>query len=177
MCMIEPIAAIETRRLTLRAPDMADTWRMAELMSDWDIARMTSRVPHPYSQGDAEDFVARVQANDPRTDRNFIIELEDEGMVGGIGFFTPEDGLLEVGYWIGRAWWGRGIATEALQAALMWAAGDWRKRLVVAGHFADNPASGQVLVKAGFLYTGEIKTLPSKARGEPTPTRMMIWLP
>jgi len=177
MCMIETTSAIETRRLTLRAPDMADSWRMAELMSDWDIARMTSSVPHPYSQGDAEDFVARVQANDPRRDRNFVIELEGEGLVGGIGFFTPENGLLEVGYWIGRAWWGRGIATEALQGALMWAAGDWRKRLVVAGHFADNPASGQVLVKAGFLYTGEIKALPSKARGEPTPTRMMIWLP
>lgn len=177
MCMIEPLAAIETRRLTLRAPDMADAPRIATLLGDLDVARMTSRIPHPYGLDDAEGFIAHCHASDPRTGRNFVVELEDEGVVGSLGFSTPENGYLEVGYWIGRQWWGRGLATEALQGALMWAAGDWRKRLVAAGHFADNPASGQVLVKAGFLYTGETRTLPSMARGEPTPSRMMIWLP
>lgn len=177
MCMIEPRPAIETRRLTLRGYDMTDAPRLAALINDWDIVRMTSRMPHPYSLDDAADFVARTQGEDPRCERSFAIELEDEGLVGGIGFDTPDNGHLEVGYWIGRPWWGRGLATEALRGALMWAAGDWRKRLVVAGHFADNPASGQVLVKAGFLYTGEVQPRPSKARGEPAPTRMMIWLP
>ena len=93
--------------------------------------------------------------------------MGDEGVVGGLGFFTPPDGRLEVGYWIGRDWWGRGLATEALSGALAWAGRDWRRRYVVAAHFADNPASGQVLVKAGFLYTGEVKPLPSRARGAP----------
>ena len=65
---------------------------------------------------------------------------------------------------------------EAVQGALAWAKNDWRKKLVVAGHFADNPASGQVLVKAGFLYTGVVEAKPSVARGEPVDTRMMIWL-
>lgn len=176
MCMIDWSPQIDTRRLTLRAPEMSDAPRLAALMNDFDIARMTSRVPHPYALDDAQDFVARCEANDPRTDRNFLIDLEDEGVVGGLGFFTPPDGRLEVGYWLGRPWWGRGLATEALQGALVWAGREWRKRYVVAGHFADNPASGQVLVKAGFLYTGEVKPLPSIARGEPADTRMMVWL-
>jgi RimJ/RimL family protein N-acetyltransferase len=46
----------------------------------------------------------------------------------------------------------------------------------MAGHFSDNPASGRVLEKAGFLYTGETRRQFSRARGEPTDTRMMVWL-
>ena len=176
MCMIEISPTIETRRLTLRAPAPRDADRLAALMNDFDIARMTSRVPHPYGLGDAESFIGHVQGEDPRTDRSFLIELDDEGVVGGIGFNARDDGATEVGYWIGRDWWGRGLATEALQGALAWAGRDWRKRFVVAGHFADNPASGQVLVKAGFLYTGEVQPRPSIARGEHAPTRMMVWL-
>ena len=64
----------------------------------------------------------------------------------------------------------------AVRAALGWVKRDWRKRLVVAGHFADNPASGQVLCKAGFLYTGDVEPRASRARGDEVPTRMMIWL-
>lgn len=176
MCVIEFSPRIETRRLALRAPDITDAPRLAALMDDYDIARMTSQVPHPYSLAAAEDHVARSHAGDPRSHREFMIELEDEGVIGGLGLFPSEGGHTEVGYWIGKAWWGRGFATEALQGVLGWAASDWRRKVVVAGHFADNPASGEVLCKAGFLYTGERKPLPSKARGEPVEARMMVWL-
>ena len=54
---------------------------------------------------------------------------------------------------------------------------DWRRNVVVAGHFADNPASGQVLCKAGFLYTGDVELRPSRGpRRDDVPTRMMVWL-
>jgi len=54
---------------------------------------------------------------------------------------------------------------------------DWRRNVVVAGHFADNPASGQVLCKAGFLYTGDVERRASRSRGgAEVPTRMMVWL-
>ena len=46
----------------------------------------------------------------------------------------------------------------------------------MAGHFSDNPASGQVLCKLGFLYTGEVKLMASTARGAEVPARMMVWL-
>jgi RimJ/RimL family protein N-acetyltransferase len=176
MCVIERTPKIETRRLTLRSPEAGDAPTLAALMADFDIARMTSRVPHPYGLEDAEDFVVRCQGRDPALDRNFMIEHEDHGVVGGLGLFTPPGQPLEVGYWIGRPWWGRGFASEALAGALCWARSDWRKKFIVAGHFSDNPASGAVLCKAGFLYTGEVQWKASVARGEEVATRMMVWL-
>jgi len=176
MCVIERTPVIETRRLTLRAPEPRDAARLAEMANDYDIVRMTSRMPWPYRPRDAEDFVARCAGRDPRRDSTFVIELDDEGVTGCVGFFTPPDERLEVGYWVGRQWWGRGVATEALKGALLWASREWGKRLVTAGHFADNPASGQVLVKAGFLYTGVVQRRPCIARGQPMDTRMMVWL-
>ena len=176
MCVIEKGPIIETRRLRLRAPRIDDATRIGLLASDFAIARMTTRMPWPYTRRDADGFVARCQAQDRRRDATFVIDLEDEGPVGVLGFFTPTQGHLEVGYWVGRPYWGRGLATEAVQGALTWARDAWRRKVVVAGHFADNPASGQVLVKAGFLYTGVVEHKPSAARGEPVATRMMVWL-
>ena len=176
MCVIETSPVIETRRLTLRAPERRDARKMAGLANDFDVVRMTARMPHPYRLKDAEDFIERCEHRDWQTDVTFAIELEDEGFVGCLGFFQNADRQLETGYWIGRPWWGRGLATEALKGALVWASRDWGKRFVTAGHYADNPASGVVLTKAGFLYTGVVKQLPSLARGEPAPSRMMVWL-
>jgi RimJ/RimL family protein N-acetyltransferase len=176
MCVIEKGPIIETRRLTLRTPRIDDAARIGEFCGDYAIAKMTTRMPWPYGRADADGFVARCQAQDRRRDTTFVIELEDQGVVGVMGFFTPADGHLEVGYWIGRPYWGRGVATEAARGALTWARNDWRKKVVVAGHFADNPASGQVLINAGFLYTGVVEHKASTARGESVPTRMMVWL-
>ena len=69
-----------------------------------------------------------------------------------------------------------GRPTEALEGALVWASRRWKRRALVAGHFADNPASGRVLEKAGFLYTGETRPAFSQARGAVADTRMMVWL-
>jgi len=176
MCVIDRSPTIETPRLTLRAPAPEDAARIGALAGDYAIAKMTTRMPWPYSQADADGFVARCQTQDRRRDATFVIDLADEGVVGVLGFFTPANGHVEVGYWIGRPYWGRGLATEAARGALAWVKSDWRKKVVVAGHFADNPASGQVLINAGFLYTGVVEPKASTARGETVATRMMVWL-
>lgn len=176
MCVIETSPVVETRRLLLRAPGPQDIPAIARLANDPDIARMTCRMPHPFGQGDAEDFVIAVAAQDPNKAATFLIEHEDQGPVGVIGMFEDADVAPEAGYWIGRPFWGRGFATEALEGALVWAGKRWKRRALMAGHFADNPASGRVLEKAGFLYTGETRKRFSKARGEPVDTRMMVWL-
>ena len=175
MCVIEPSPVVETRRLALRSPQTQDVTRLAALANDLDIARMTLRMPHPFSVQDAEDFVLQVAGQDPRRARTFLIEHEDHGPVGVLGLFEAGDMGPEVGYWIGRPFWGRGYATEALEAGLLWANRKWRRRVLAAGHFDDNPASGRVLQKAGFLYTGEVRTEFSRARGGQARTRRMIW--
>ncbi|RZJ05265.1 MAG: N-acetyltransferase [Brevundimonas sp.] len=176
MCVIEPSPVLETRRLVLRSPQAQDVSRLAALANDADIARMTLRMPHPFSTTDAEDFVINVAGQDPATARTFLIEHEDNGPVGVLGIFQDKDLAPEVGYWIGRPFWGRGYATEALDGAIAWASRAWKRRALVAGHFADNPASGRVLEKAGFLYTGEVRRGFSRARGADTDTRRMVWL-
>lgn len=176
MCVIEERPVIETQRLTLRVPAKADIERVAAFCVDHDVARMTTRMPSPYTRAHAEDFVARCRAQNRTRENTFAIDLVDEGLIGVVGLFPPVEGGLELGYWIGRPYWGRGYATEAVKGALEWARTSWRKRCVSAGHFADNDASGRVLVKAGFLYTGVVEHKPSIARGEPAATRMMVWL-
>ena len=176
MCVIEKSPVIETRRLKLRAPERRDAGVMAKLGNDFDVVRMTARMPWPYTAHDAEEFIARCEQRDWAQDATFAIELEDEGFAGVLGFFANADEELEVGYWLGRPFWGRGIATEALKGALAWASRDWGKRCVTAGHFEDNPASGVVLTKADFLYTGVVREMPSVARGEVARSRMMVWL-
>ena len=176
MCIIETSPVIETRRLILRAPAAQDASRIAAMANDEEIARMTCRMPHPFGVGDAEDFIIAVAGQNPARASTFLIEHEDLGPVGVIGLFEGEDHVPEAGYWIGRDFWGRGFATEALEGALVWASKRWKRRALVAGHFADNPASGRVLEKAGFLYTGETRRAFSRARGEIADTRMMVWL-
>ena len=174
MCVIDISPVIETRRLTLRSPEDRDLPRIAQLAADYDIARMTLRMPHPYGIDQARDFLVRTASQDRRRDNTFVIDLEDEGAIGVMGFFHDADPYPEMGYWIGRPYWGRGLATEAAEGALKWASKSWKKRAVSAGHFPDNPASGRVLTKSGFLYTGETRRKHSLARGEETDVRMMV---
>jgi RimJ/RimL family protein N-acetyltransferase len=168
--------ALRTARLDLRPPAMADARRLASLANDFDVVRMTGSMPWPYTLADAEAFVRHAGEVDPTEEALFVIDLPGEGPIGTIGL--DPDGVLsdEVGYWLGRPYWGRGYATEALVAVLAWARDAWGRRCVTARHFADNPASGAVLIKAGFLYTGRMGPWPCRSRGLDVPTRWMVWL-
>lgn len=174
------LTEVRTPRLKLRPPHQGDAVRIASLINEFDVARMLTRVPFPYALADAEGFVGMVEAKDPDREQSFAIEHADFGVIGVVGFHLEsgaELALPELGYWLGRTFWGRGFATEAATALLRWAAESWGKRAVVAGHFADNTASGAVLCKAGFLYTGAVRSRLSLARGQEVASRTMIWLP
>ena len=181
MCALDLRPAIGTERLVLRPPTGEDAAAIAEFANDPGVAGMLSTWPYPYGQADAEAWLAKVARADPRARADFVIEHRQFGVMGliGVGEDEPQAdrrGRPELGYWLGRPFWNRGYATEAVRGALKWVKRDWRKNLVEAGHFADNPASGQVLCKAGFLYTGDVALKDSRARGQPVPTRMMVWL-
>jgi RimJ/RimL family protein N-acetyltransferase len=175
MCAVEVTPVVATERLILRGPVASDAPAIAGFCGDLNVAGMTGNIPHPYSLADAEAWIARKQAADWSREAAWVIEHAVFGVVGVLGLMPGE--RPEIGYWLGRPFWNRGYATEAVRAALKWVKRDWRRNVVVAGHFADNPASGQVLCKAGFLYTGDIERRPSVARGrDDVPTRMMVWL-
>jgi len=178
MCAFQPQRRIETERLILRTPGLQDAARIADLINDYDVARMLTRVPHPYSLTDAEAFLASEEARED----NFLVEHKSFGPIGLIGLHDPgETGPMslparEMGYWLGRTFWGRGFATEAAKAMLAWARDGCGLKVVASGHYADNPASGRVLAKAGFLYTGQVLDRFTLSRQAAAPTRMMVWL-
>ena len=167
---------VSTPRLTLRAPRNGDADRILALANDIDIARMTTSMPYPYARADAEAFLARVETLDLNREVVFAIDDGRDGLIGVVGLFPHGPLGPEIGYWVGRDYWGQGYATEAASATLVWAGKDWGRRVVMSGHFADNPASGRVLEKAGFLYTGEVQSRRSTARDAAAATRMMVWL-
>ncbi|MDO8799332.1 GNAT family N-acetyltransferase [Phenylobacterium sp.] len=175
MCSIQIEPVIETQRLRLRRPRMTDAARMAKLLNDRDLARMTHSIPHPYGLEDAQNYLEQADDADPDSRALFVIDHPEQGPIGVVGF-DSEHGRSEMGYWIGRPFWGCGFATEAAKGALVWANKTWKRRYVLARHFSDNPASASVLCKTGFLYTGEVRLSPSAARGEAVPSRMMVWL-
>lgn len=176
MCAIEVSPVISTERLVLRGPVRRDAEAIGRLANDFNVAGMTCDLPHPYDAAEAEAFCERAMGQDWRREARFAIEHRNFGVVGVLGLTTGANGRPQLGYWLGRPFWNRGYATEAVRGALKWVKRDWRRNLVEAGHFADNPASGQVLCKAGFLYTGDVALKESRARGAQVPTRMMVWL-
>lgn len=135
----------------LRAVAAADVDRIADYCADFDLARMTSRIPHPYGRDDAEAYVAQPQAREIR----FAIEADAGGFAGVVSWTDREDreGVAEFGYWLGRPFWGRGLATVAARLAADRALREGGVRLLTACVFQDNPASARVLEKTGFSRT------------------------
>lgn len=151
---------MRTERLFLRPAWSEDAPAVARAIASPAIVRNLARAPWPYGLADAEAFVAMPQdAKAP----HFLVQLPDEGVIGSAGFGRTDDDI-EIGYWIGQDWWGRGYATEAARALIAIARMIGHRRLV-AGHFADNPASGRVLAKAGFVPTGSTAMRHSAGRG------------
>lgn len=177
MCALNVRPAVATERLILRGPEAGDAPAIAELANDPRVAAMLGEMPYPYAPSHADAMIENASRLDPADGAKFVIEHREFGVIGALGLREKAPGRPELGYWIGRAFWGRGYATEAVSAALGWAKGEWRRNVVWAGHFSDNPASGSVLCKAGFLYTGDVELRPSVGRGgDAAPTRMMVWL-
>lgn len=174
MCAVQTTPAIGTDRLVLRGPERTDADEMCQLANDLGVAGQLASMPYPYRPADAAEFLDRPK--DWSRAPDFAIQHKQFGFIGMLGFAENTPGRTEVGYWLGRSFWNRGYATEALNGALKWAKHDWRKKVVWAGHFADNRASATVLVKAGFLHTGEVEPRHSRARDAAVPTRMMVWL-
>ena len=154
---------LRTERLFLRPPFPEDWRAIYRGVGDEDMVRMLASAPWPYTPADAREFCKGSAG--PRNGR-FVVTLPTRtgAPVIGTAGFAVESGSAEIGYWIARAYQGRGYATEAVRGllGLLCALGH---RRVVAGHFIDNPASGRVLAKAGFRKTGQIVLARSAGRG------------
>ena len=146
---------IRTERLLLRPLHEKDTQELAHLANNWQVARMLSRMPFPYTESMARDWIGKQAALRAEGEEYcYAIEFEG-GFIGTCGLQAHADGTHEIGYWIGEPFWNRGFATEAASALMERARARFGGESIISGHYADNHASGRVLTKLGFRYTGE----------------------
>ncbi len=151
-----------TPRLTIRPMETGDAEALAA-MAVPELARNVATIPVGMSVNEARDYI---EASAFRGVPGFRLAIEREGrMVGGIGFGgTP----VNLGYFLAPDHWGQGLVTEALSAFLPEVFDRFPVSVVTADHFEDNPTSGAILRKFGFVETGR-DTGTSKARLEPAP--------
>jgi RimJ/RimL family protein N-acetyltransferase len=118
--------------------------------------------PHPYTPADAARWIEIANTTEKVT--NFAIEV-DGAAAGAIGLVLRDDVFrrsVEIGYWLGQEYWGRGIATEAVRAVTDYALANFDVCRVYAGVFEWNPASMRVLEKAGFKLEGRLRKAVTK---------------
>ncbi|WP_434053868.1 MAG: GNAT family N-acetyltransferase [Roseibium sp.] len=162
--------SIRTRRLILRPPALEDLNRCAALLGDYEVAKMLSRVPYPYDLEQGRQYleksVARWEKHETADELGFHVDHEGE-LIGGLGFKKLQE-TPEIGYWLGRPYWGRGFMSEALTAAIGWVFDNTAHDLLACEAMTENPASIKVMEKAGFRPVGEVGC-ESVSRGETLP--------
>ena len=160
-----------TQRLTLRPGWPEDAPALVRAIAHEAVVRNLARAPWPYALGDAEAFLSLPRAADePRFQ---IVRRDDGRLIGGIALVREDHGH-ELGYWLAPDHWNRGYATEAGRAVLDMARHALGLRQVHARHYVENPASGRVLRKLGFVETGRSRTFSLARGGEVASVEMVL---
>lgn len=139
----------------LQINDASAMAQMADNKNIWDNLR--DLMPHPYSLQDAWNFISRCEQEDPVV--TFAIEYHDN-FAGVIGLIPQTDIYrltAELGYWIGEAWWNKGIATRAVKLIVQYGFEQLGLMRIYSGVFEHNKASQRVLEKADFKLEAVFK--------------------
>lgn len=157
MASLPPQPVLRTPRLRLRPFLPDDAPAVQRLAGDLAVAHTTLNIPHPYEDGMAEAWITMV-AEDFTVGRQVVFAVTGEAtaeLLGAIGLVLRlEHARAELGYWIGHPFWGQGYATEAVREVLRYGFVTLGLHRIHASHFARNPASGRVMLKAGMRQEG-----------------------
>jgi [ribosomal protein S5]-alanine N-acetyltransferase len=153
------VLRLEGERCCIRPWSKADGPSLVEHANNINVARcLRDRFPHPYTAKDARDFLRHAAVSaDPS---NLAIDVGGTA-VGGIGYVAGHDVerfSAEIGYWLGEAFWGRGIATEAVLLVSSHAFAELNFLRLFAIPFADNLGSIRVLEKTGYVREGLLRS-------------------
>ncbi|WP_228055409.1 GNAT family N-acetyltransferase [Lusitaniella coriacea] len=155
-CMTQqPI--LQTQRLVLRPFNLADAPDVQRLAGAREIAANTAHIPHPYEDGVAEVWIEQnaVSFQEGKSLAFAIVERQSSRLCGAIGFgISIVNVHAELGYWIGKPYWGQGYCTEAARTILEYGFATLGLNRICSNHFARNPASGRVMEKIGMTYEG-----------------------
>lgn len=157
------IKDLETHRLLLRKLHMGDVPAyFTRLGSSAAVTKHMLWEPHK----DISESVASIQKVLKRYEsgacyRWGITLREDDSLIGIIELlkFDEHSGTCSFAYMLGEHFWGQGYGTEAVEAAFRFAFQELKVSAIISDHFAENPASGAVMRKAGMQY---VRTIPKK---------------
>ena len=141
----------------LRSFTLADAIRVRQLAGDREIALNTLNIPYPYEDGMAELWIGNHQERFERTGEvAFAITLrENDLLIGAISLLIKRDwDSAEMGYWVGKEYWGKGHCSEAARAVLDYGFNVVGLNRIHASYMDRNPASGRVMEKIGMIYEG-----------------------
>lgn len=150
---------------------MSDVDTVFNLVSDLAVAKWTARIPHPYEHKMAEEWLRdNERLREQGRSLLFAVTLRgDDRLVGAVSLEMEDDpGHAEIGYYLGRDYWGRGYMTEAAGAVLDFGFETLGLDVVRADAFEQNAASAGVLQKLGFVDLGP-STMDAPARGGVVP--------
>jgi [ribosomal protein S5]-alanine N-acetyltransferase len=151
------ITKIETARLLLRTIAMSDAEKINELSNDKAVAARTLRMPYPCSLEDTKKFIEQTTAQ-VNSNHSMVLTITLKSTSEIIGVISlqiesqHESG--ELGYWLGKKYWGNGYGTEAAKAVIHYGFEHYNLNRIYACCMSDNEASGKVLRKVGMQYEG-----------------------
>ena len=167
---------METERLILRPWRESDAEALFKYASDPDVGPRAGWPPHKSVEESLQ--IIKTVFNTPTM---WAVELKETGeAIGCVGYLPasvsnlqiPED-QCEVGYWIGKPYWGRGICTEALRLVIDYCFNVKHFTVLWGDFFPSNPASGRVMTKCGFIDTGREVVCPNLEIGSDQPVRVL----
>lgn len=132
-----------TERLRLRPLKLDDAARIHALINDWNVLRTLASPPYPYRREHAEEFLAAALRKHKLGSATIFAIAQEEGLIGLIGIEPRERGPT-LGYWLGRAYWGRGYMSEAAAALVHHYFRFPGNDRLVSGYFAGNGASWRI---------------------------------
>jgi len=147
---------IKTKKFTLRPYRKGDERSLQENINDRHVYRYTCRIPHPYTIKDAKEFINNYlnKYNKKGSDK-FILAIEIDGqIVGALGLEDIKKHMAEMGYWIGKKYWNKGIMTEAVRIMTRIGFRKYKLTRIYAQTFLKNTASRKVLEKNGYKIEG-----------------------
>ena len=175
---------MQTERILLRPWHDDDAAALYKYASDPEVGPRAGWPPHKSVEESLE--IIRTLFH---SDHIWAIELKCAGgdasvpsgePIGCIGYYTHGESNIdigendaEVGYWVARPYWNRGICTEALRLLVDYGFNDNGFSTLWADYFPDNPASGKVMEKLGFRDTGDINYCSRLQIGNDKPVRIM----
>ena len=153
----DDVFRLETPRLWLRWPRICDAASIHKFCSQWEVARYTARIPHPYPPGSAERFIyAAREANASGRDLTLVMTpiKGKSDAIGSISLESRGAERLALGFVLAPEAWGKGLATEAAEAMIDAAFGMTTAVEILASVRVENEASKAVVEKCGFALVG-----------------------